>query len=170
MKIAEPAIDWRKTEAFTLTEVVVSLFVLGVMLVSLYAAFSSGFAFIQLSRENLRATQILVQKMEDVRLYRWSQLNSNGFFTGTFTTRFDPLTTNSTSAGTTYYCSVSNTNVPSSLPADYRNNMEAVTVTLYWTNYPQKPNTNIIVRSRSMTTYVAQYGMQNYNYNFSIRP
>src|SRR5260370_23566870 len=157
MRIAERSIRWRQAAAFTMTEVVVSLLVLGIMLVSLYAAFSSGFAFVKLARENSRATQILVQRMEDVRLYKWSQLNSNGFFTGTFTTRYDPLTANTNNAGATYYEVVSMTNVASTLPADYAKYMRAVTITLYWTNYSQTPNTNIIVRSRSIQTYVARY-------------
>src|SRR5258707_14708407 len=137
MRIAEPNIGWRKAAAFTLTEVVVSLLVLGIMLVSLYAAFSSGFAFVKLSRENSRATQILVQKMENVRLYKWSQLTSNGFFTGNFTTRYDIQDPNTNDQGATYSVVVTTNSVAGSLPADYAKNMVAVTITLYWTNYPQ---------------------------------
>ena len=51
-----------------------------------------------------------------------------------------------------------------SVPNDYKDNMRALTVTIYWTNYLQKPNTNVIVRSRQMQTYVARFGMQNYVY------
>ena len=163
MKVAQPNNGPRTKGAFTLTEVVVSLLVLSIVVIALYAAFSAGFAFVQLSRENLRATQIMVQKMENVRLYKWSQLNSNGFFAGTFTTSYDPIA----NSGATYYCVVSTNSVPNTLPADYRNNMVGISMTIYWTNYPQLPNTNIIVRSRQMQTFVARYGMQNYNYNFA---
>ena len=41
----------------TLVEVMVAMAVLGFMMVALYAGFSSGFAVVRVSRENLRATQ-----------------------------------------------------------------------------------------------------------------
>src|SRR5258708_35214270 len=69
MRLEEPGIGRREAVAFTLTEVVVSLFVLGIMVVSLYAAFSSGFAVVRLSRENSRATQIIVQRLANLRRY-----------------------------------------------------------------------------------------------------
>ena len=55
--------------AFTLAEVVIAVGVLGVSIISLYAGISSGFALTRSSRENLRATQIMVEQMEAIRLY-----------------------------------------------------------------------------------------------------
>ena len=69
--------------------------------------------------------------------------------------------TNNQSAGSFYKGFISAT-VPSNVPAAYQDKMRQVTVTVFWTNYPQKPHTNLIVRSRQMQTYVARYGMQNY--------
>ena len=57
--------------AFSMIEILVAMVVLGIMFVSLYSGFSSGFAVVQLARENLRATQILQEKMETIRLYTW---------------------------------------------------------------------------------------------------
>ena len=148
--------------AYTIVEVVVAVFVLAIMLVSLYGGFSAGFAVVQISRENLRATQILVQKMETVRLLTWKQiLDTNKFLTPTFTDWYDPLGTNTHSAGVFYQGFIS-TNAPADVPASYANHMRSITVTVFWTNYPHKPSTNVIVRSRQMQTYVARYGMQNY--------
>ena len=48
--------------------------ILGVVATSLYGAFTAGFFVIQSTRENLRATQIMVQKMEAIRLLTWSQV------------------------------------------------------------------------------------------------
>jgi len=148
--------------AYTIVEVVVAVFVLAIMLIALYGGFSAGFAVVQVSRENLRATQILVQKMETVRLLNWRQiLDTNKFLTPTFSDWYDPLGTNTHSAGIFYQGFIS-TNGPPGLPASYANNMRSITVTVFWTNYSHKPRTNVIVRSRQMQTYVARYGMQNY--------
>jgi len=54
--------------AFTLVEVMVAVWLGAIMFVGLYLGFSQGFAVIQLTRENLRATQILQEKAETIRL------------------------------------------------------------------------------------------------------
>jgi len=54
--------------AYSFIELLVAMAVLGVMFVSLYSGFSAGFAIIELARENLRATQILQEKMETTSL------------------------------------------------------------------------------------------------------
>jgi hypothetical protein len=147
-----------------MVEVIVSVFVVSIMLISLYGGFTAGFAVVKLSRENLRATQIMVQKMETVRLYNWGQVNNtNKYVTPGFIERYFPEGTNTGNAGTLYRGFVS-TSVPSNVPAAYKNNMRAVTVTLFWTNYSRKPFTNGVVRTRQMQTFVARYGMQNYIY------
>jgi hypothetical protein len=102
----------------------------------------------------------LLQRVETLRLYNWNQvLDTTRYLKPTFKDRYDPVATNGT-----VYAGTITTNVPSLPGAAYTNNMRTVTVTLFWTNYPHKPNTNIIVRSRQMQTYVARYGMQNYLY------
>jgi type II secretory pathway pseudopilin PulG len=150
--------------AYTIVEVLISVFLLAIMMISLYGGFSAGFAVVKLSRENLRATQIMVQKMEALRLLNWSQiLNTNVYVQTAFTSYYNPAGTNNGTYGTLYSGRVS-TNAPSNVPVAYRNNMRSIIVTVFWTNYPMKPYTNVIVRSRQMQTYVARYGMQNYIY------
>ena len=145
--------------AYTVVEVLVSVCVLGIMLVSLYGGFSAGFAVVQVARENMRATQIMVQRIETMRLYNWDQiLKTNNFLKSTFTDRYDP----SSSVGGTYYRGFVSTNAPILPGAAYTNNIRTVLITLYWTNYPQKQAP--IVRRRQMETHVARYGMQNYLY------
>jgi len=46
--------------------------------------------------------------------------------------------------------------------ATYSGNMRAINVKIYWTNYNGKNFTKKIVRSRSLTTYTSQHGIQNY--------
>jgi Tfp pilus assembly protein PilV len=73
----------RSRSGFTLVDVMFGALIIGVMVVGLYVGFSQGFAVIQLARENLRATQILEEKMETVRLYTWDQVNTPNFIPAT---------------------------------------------------------------------------------------
>jgi len=162
MKVKFGKTDCPPQIAYTLVEVMVSVFVLALMLISLYGGFSAGFAVVQLARENLRATQIMMQKMETVRLLKWSQLlDTNNFLQPTFKDYYDPTGTNSGAAGTVYQGFVT-TNAAWGVSPDYANNMRAVTVTIFWTNYLHNPSTNF--RTRTMQTFVARFGMQNYIY------
>lgn len=142
-------------------ETVVALPIAAVVLAALYSCFAWGFNVVGLARENLRATQILVQRTEDYRLYGWSQLTNSSVVAPAFIDYFDPSGTNSQSKGAVYQGVVSN-DIPANLPAAYRNDMRALTVAVYWTNYSRRPAMAPIVHSRQMQTLVARYGMQNY--------
>jgi hypothetical protein len=141
-----------------------------VLFVSLYGGIASGFGLVNLARENLRANQIIVEKMETIRLYSWDQINTAGFVPSTFTANFFPsVITNLVDNGTTvvtnistfanggivYYGTVLITNAPVS--TNYSGDMKQFTVTLNWTN-------SGIPRTRQLTTFVARSGMQNYVY------
>jgi type II secretory pathway pseudopilin PulG len=159
MKLDQIKSNPARNAAYTLVEVVMAVFILAIMTISLYGGFSAGFAVVQLARENLRATQIILQKMETVRLYNWSQvLNTNNYLKPTFTNYYDPAN----KSGTMYRGFVTTT-TPGFSGVTYSNDMKRLTVTLFWTNY-QHGSTNKIVRSRQMQTYIARYGMQNYLY------
>jgi prepilin-type N-terminal cleavage/methylation domain-containing protein len=54
--------------AFTLIEVLVATLLIGIAFVSLYAGVSSALVQVQLAREDLRATQVLLEKSELLRL------------------------------------------------------------------------------------------------------
>ena len=139
---------------FTLVEVMVSLSVLGFMVISLYAGISSGFAVIKIARENLRATQILQERMEVLRLIKWADVLAPGFIPTTFTAPYfanDP--TNTTTGTFVYTGTVTVTNTP--LSETYATNMRMIQIDLNWTS----GNT---MRSRQMTTYVSQRGLQKY--------
>jgi len=163
----KPIISRRKIvapAAYTLVEVIVSVLVLSLMLVSLYGGFSSGFAVVKLARENLRATQIMMQKMETIRLLKWSQLlDTNTFLQPAFLDYYDPSATNANAFGAMYRGFV-RTNVATGVAPAYADNMRAITVTIFWTNYSQGISNTPIIRTRQMQTLVARYGMQNYVY------
>ena len=141
---------------FTLAEILVGSALLAVMAVSLYGGVSFGFANINLARQNLRATQVALEKMEITRMYSWEQINSNGFVPPTFTAPFFPGGGGSNSdGGLTYYGTTIITNVNTSTA--YSNDMREVRVTLNWTNKNVKQTLQI-------STYISQYGMQRYIY------
>ena len=77
----------RVERAMTLVEVLIAVVGVGILMVTLYAAISQGFAIIQTARENLRATQVLQEKMETMRVYNWDQITTPGFVPSTFTRR-----------------------------------------------------------------------------------
>ena len=146
----------RRIEAFTLIEVLVGVALSSVVFIALYLGFSGGFGVIQLSRENLRATQILQDKMETIRLYNWDQITSNGFIPATFTAPFYATNTDSTAGGgLIYYGTMSITNAP--VTESYSNDLRMSIVQIVWTN-------GAVPRRREMRTLVSRYGMQNYVY------
>jgi prepilin-type N-terminal cleavage/methylation domain-containing protein len=153
--------------AYTLTEVMVAILVSAVMFVSVYLGISSSFSVIQRTRENLRASQILMQRMETVRLYTWDQLRNVPVakpFQTNFSEAYDPLG-GTNGAGVVYFGTVAVTVPPpvSVLPANcsYRANVALVSVTVQWTN---KTEGGFFPHRRQFQTLAAQRGMQQYVY------
>lgn len=154
MKVRDPILNRRtcSVSAFSLVEVTVGMAVVGTSAIALFSGFTSGFFTMQMARENLRATQIMLEKTETIRLYSWDQINTAGFIPATFTAPYDP---NSTNSGITYQGRM--TISPCALNTSFSNDMRTVTVTLNWA-------TGSLNRSRSFTTYIARNGLQNYIY------
>jgi len=127
---------------------------LGIMASGILGSFRYGFFTLQLLRENQRATQILLEKVETLRLYSWDQVNSNGFIPATFTDVYDPQGTTGTK-GTSYTGTLAIANCP--LGNSYASNLRQLTVTLRWT-------TGTVPHTRTLSTYIAKDGIQNYVY------
>jgi type II secretory pathway pseudopilin PulG len=144
---------WRGTRAFSIVEAMVAVALLGVVFVSLYTGISNGFAFAKVTRENLRATQILQEKMETIRLYTWEQLNSPGFVPANFFEGFYASGTNN--GGVIYTGRVDIAQAP--ISEAYSNELKQVTISLTW-------GSGRVVRSRQMITLTAKHGLQNYIY------
>jgi prepilin-type N-terminal cleavage/methylation domain-containing protein len=168
-----------KFHGFTLTEVLVSVAIVATMFVSLYAGVSQGFAIINTARENLRATQVMLEKMEVMRLYTWDQINSNGFIPSEFKETLVPATTagasssssdgsaqisisseststSSEGSGTVFHGAIKVTD-PSSVHTNYSDRLKEVIIVITWTN-------GTVVRTREMRTFVGQNGLQQYIY------
>ncbi len=147
----------RRTAGFTLVEVIISSMILGITTLALFGSLSSGFSITQSARENLRATQIMLQRAEAVRLFNWSQVLNTNYLKPTFTESYDTQT-GTNGAGTSYSGFITST-TPTNVPSAYAANMRTITISLYWTNTYGKQK---VIRSRQMQTQVARYGMQNY--------
>jgi prepilin-type N-terminal cleavage/methylation domain-containing protein len=139
--------------AFSLVEVLVAMGIVGITFVSLYTAISSGFGIINVARENLRATQVLLEKMETLRLYNWTQINSNGFIPPTFTAPYYPK--GNTNSGLIYQGTMTITNAPAT--EAYSNDLRVVILRVTWTS-------GSVSRAREMQTLVSRHGLQNYIY------
>jgi prepilin-type N-terminal cleavage/methylation domain-containing protein len=148
----------RKRLGYSMIEVLVAVAVMGVMFVSLYAGMTSGFAVTQLARENLRATQIMLERMEGIRLYNWNQLVYSNMIPATFTNYYYPLAQGGEAKGIAYSGTMSITNAALAPTATYTDKMRAIVVTLNW-------NSGGVPRTRTMITYSARDGLQNYIFN-----
>src|SRR5438132_5136178 len=92
----------RRLHGFTLAEAIVGMGVVGVLIMSLYAALTSGFSAVQSGREDMRATQILVKKMDQIRLFNWDQITNGTSIPASFFEAFNPeapTPTNNVTAG-----------------------------------------------------------------------
>lgn len=152
--------DKAKTTAaaagFTLVESAVALTIGAIMLTSLYGCFAAGFNMVKVSRENARATQIMLTRLEAIRLSTFDQLTNTVYYPRTFTESFDPKDAAAQAAGVVYSGTFTpSTPVVGSLPESYRTNMMLVTVTVNWTS-GKLPHT------RTMQTYAAKDGIQSY--------
>ena len=142
---------------FTLVEVLVAALLGGVMLTALYASFTCGFTTVKLSREDLRATQIMLKTMEAVRLYTYTQVTNIAFFPTI--DYFDCKDLTNGGSGTVYAVNVTPT---PGVGSGYHKDLCLVTIVVNWTNQLGSDPTNSIVRQRSMQTYVARTGLQDF--------
>jgi hypothetical protein len=131
---------------YTVIEVIVATWLLTVVAVSLFGAFSFGFSTIRISQEDARASQILLQKLEILRVYDWPQI-TNGYLPTTFTVTYP------TNGGVTYEGSIAVEPAPTA--ESYSNTLRQVTVSLSWVSTG-------VPRYRVATTLVSQNGIQTY--------
>ena len=141
----------RCTDAFSLTESMISVAIFALVIGGVYSSLVMQYATVRLNTENLRATQILTDKMEVLRLVSWTQLTNATFMPATFVCPFN-YSTNSSDYGLNYRGSVTVSALP--LSESYASNLMMVTVSVTWTNAN-------VARTRSVSTLISQYGMQN---------
>ena len=142
----------------TLIEVVMATGIIAITGAGVISSIDYGLCIMRIARENQRATQVLLEKLEAIRLYNWSQVTNSGFVPTTFAAPYDP-TAASNSQGTTYYGTMSVTApVFNGTTPNYSGSIRQFNVSVSWTNCGGLRHT------RSLSTYVAQNGIQNYVY------
>ena len=130
-------------DGFTLIEAMLASMILILSLVSVLALASRGFQYIRDMRSWARSSQVLQQKMEDVRLITvWTNVwaMNNTTFTDTSLTGMTYNGSIVISADTTY-------------PTDFS---ACVTLAVTWTNSANKPVTN------RMSTVLCANGLDKY--------
>lgn len=139
--------------AFTLMEVMLAVVIVGVEFVSLYVAISQGFAVVQSARENLRATQIMQEQVEVIRVLDWDKVTTTPS-PWSFSASFYPAS--STNQGIIYTGTIAISDAP--VPAAYSTDVRLVVVSLSWTNGANSR----LTRNRELRTLVSRYGLHNY--------
>jgi hypothetical protein len=143
----------RSRGGFSLVDALFAVAVAGFMFIALYAGLAFGFKIIRMARENTRATQIMLEKMETIRLYTWNQVTNTGFIpTNQFVVPYYSIGGTNTSILYTGQIIIAS----SPLGTSYADNMRKVMVRVNW-NSPGSTN-----RTRTMSTYVTRNGLQNY--------
>ena len=141
----------------------VAVAIIGITFVSLYAGMTFGTSTVALARENLRANQIIMDRLEECRIYGWDYLTNVGNVPPNFVVPFYPTNTDLTLSDVTvgtaarkgafsFHGTLSVTNT--SLTNTYSESIRLITVTLVWTNANFR-------RERSMSTYYSRNGMQS---------
>jgi|SRR6185436_19423159 type II secretory pathway pseudopilin PulG len=153
MKVKQLISRKRRQAAFSLVEVTVAMGVIGTTAGAMLTGIAGGFFTMQLARENVRATQILLEKVETIRLYDWDQINTPGFIPTNFVSAYDP---NSSNQGLNYRGTLTIGDA-TSVTSSYASEMKQVTVRLDW-------KTGNLDRTRTFTTFISRDGLQNYIY------
>ena len=144
-----------RASGFSLVEVLIAFGVGGIVFVTLYAGLARGFSAVDSAHQYLRATQILTEKLEVIRLYSWSQINTPGFIPATFTDYYHPSTNGGNNSGIAYSGTIILTNAAVQTP--YTNSMRRVIAQINWVR-------GGVTNQQRMETFVSQYGVQNYIY------
>jgi len=145
-----------KRAATTLVETLIAVSIIAVMGAGIISSINYGLFIMRIARENQRATQIMLERLEVLRLYNWQQVTNTGFVPTTFTEAYDP-TAPTNNQGIVYYGTLNiSSPVFSGTTPSYAHFMRQFTITLRWTN------AGTVSHTRTLTTYVSKDGVQNY--------
>lgn len=136
--------------AFTFSAIVITFAILGLLVLAGYGALTSGLGTTRAAQEDLRATKVLLEKMETIRRCDWDQLNPN-FIASTFVVPFNvnPVTSNE---AVRYYGRVAIE--PTNTGPTHTGDTRRVTVRVDWM-------TGYIPKSRELTINISRNGPQD---------
>jgi hypothetical protein len=150
----------RSGAGFSLVEATVGLALLAVVCLALYSSLGSTTMTVRQSRENIRATQIMAEKLDTIRLYGWSQLTDPAYINRQFEVSFYPREQLPSDLARAHGQLVYKGWIHiEAAPVEevYKNDLRLVTVELKW----QSGN---MERTRKMSTLVSRYGLHKYIY------
>lgn len=142
---------------FTLIETVIGMAIVSFVFAALYAGISSGFKIVLSSQQNMRATQVMLEKMETIRLYSWSQLMTPDFIPETFQAALNPADTGKDDLAEDEVFDGTVSIDSLGFGTAYDDEVRKITITLTW-------STSGRPQERTMTTLVSKNGLQNYVY------
>jgi hypothetical protein len=131
----------------------VGFLILGITVAALCGGFSFGFNSIKLSQEEVRADQILVQKLEALRIYQFTNVTS-AYIPTNFTAYYS---TSNAVHGVTYNGTmrISPFAPSSAAPEGYSNTLKQVTASISWFSGGMN-------HTRTMMTLVSTNGLCNF--------
>ena len=133
----------RRRDAFTITEVAVVTVILGILLIAILGMISQASRYLHDIRLTARSSQVLQQKMEDIRLLTWNRL-----------TNYPAVWTDSASTYGTFVVTIT-TNAYDSYSGT--TTVLKVTLSTTWTNFSSNQ-----VETNRLTTLVTNRGLNNY--------
>ena len=153
LKLIRPIkIQSGSSPGFTLVEQLIGGAILSIVFSALFMALNFAANLTQTTQQDLRANQILIDKMEILRLYTWQQITNGTSIPLSFTNVYNPGNTNS---------SVSYMGTITIAPPPFTNNYAAalrlITVQVQWLS-------GAVWRSRQEYTLVSSNGLQAYVY------
>ena len=140
-----------RTLAFTTLEALIASALMGVLVASLYGGITFGAAVIQNTREKLRGGQVLQEKLETIRLYKWQQINDADYLPRTFSASLNP-----TGGAPFYEGTLTIGPVPFGTET-YKSDMLQVDVNVQWKSLGT-------IRTLNLQTFVSRHGIQNYSF------
>ena len=147
----------RRSQGFSLVEAVVGMALLGLVCMALFSGLCNSTFSVHMTRENLRATQVMAEKLDTIRLYSWRQITNEIYINEGFTAPLhppDPLSPPRTNSAV-YNGSIYIESAP--ISEVYGKDLRLVTVELKW-------KTGDLERTRSLSTLVSRYGTYKYIY------
>jgi len=140
---------------FTLVETLAAIVVATTVLSTHYLGLAAGFAIVNVTREDLRASQIMLKTMEAIRLSGYSQLTDPTKFPTNFWAYYSEKDKTNGHGGAAYAVTYTAAAGPTTLPPSYRGNVLKVTVGVTW-------DSGKVTRNRSMDSFVSRHGVQSY--------
>jgi len=140
-----PGAGRRRQRAFTITEVAVVTLILGVLLCAILGVVSQAARYVHDIRLTARSSQVLQQKIEDIRMATWGVL-----------TNYPLISTNSSSTDGPYVVVIT-TNQYGSFAGN--TTVLRVTMTTTWTNFSSRK-----VETNRLTTLVTKNGLNQFIY------